>query len=295
MTLGARVRRQLAKQAPRLEEVAVRAHWRRRNASRAFDPATVANPTQRACVESLRRDGYAVCRFEELFGDKTLFDEADAEVRRLYDERPRDAAGPSGSKESYLTKLASARYPFEHPFVRIALDPRVLNVANGYLRLRTTLRALELWYTQPSPGAAVQTQLWHRDADDVMNVKMFLYFTDVTPPAGPLTVAPRTHPVGDRRKLPPHDADRRSNDEQMTQVVPAEEWRVLSGPPGTVVFADTCGYHKQLKPTTGERVKLVAQYVSGTPYVAGALELEGVDAARLTDDQHYAVFDRPRS
>jgi Phytanoyl-CoA dioxygenase (PhyH) len=295
MTLGARVRSQLAKQAPRLEEVAVRAHWRRRNAARSFDPDAVTDPVQRECIDALHRDGYAVCRFEDLFGGDALFKEADAEVQRLYAERPPDVAAAAGSKESFLTKLASAHYPADHPFVRIALDPRALNVANGYLRLRSTLRAIELWYTRPTPGAAVQTQLWHRDADDVMNVKMFIYFTEVTIPAGPLTYAPGTHPVGKRRKIPEHDSQRRSTDEQMAEIVPDSEWRILEGAPGTVVFADTCGYHKQLKPTTGERLKLVSQYVSGTPYVPPALELEGIDAARLSDDQHYAVFDRPRS
>ena len=78
----------------------------------------------------------------------------------------------------------------------------------------------------------------------------------------------------------------------MAEVVPPDDWRVLSGPPGTVVFAETCGYHKQLKPVSDERVKLVAQYVSGAPYVAPALELTGIDASSLTEDQHYAVFDR---
>jgi hypothetical protein len=34
--------------------------------------------------------------------------------------------------------------------------------------------------------------------------------------------------------------------------------------------------------------------VSGTPYVPHALELRGVDAGALTDDQHVAVFDRAR-
>ena len=180
-------------------------------------------------------------------------------------------------------------------FSRIALHPAVLNVANGYLRLHSTLRALELWHTRPTPGSAIQTQLWHRDADDVMNVKLFLYFTDVRVPAGPLTYAPRTHPLGDRRTVPEHDEHRRSRDDQMARIVPESEWRILEGPPGTVVFADTCGYHKQLKPESDERVKLVAHYVSGTPYVPPALELRGVDESALSDDQYYAVFDRGRA
>ena len=41
-------------------------------------------------------------------------------------------------------------------------------------------------------------------------------------------------------------------------------------------------------------MKLVCHYVSGTPYVAPAIEISGIDASALTDDQYYAVFDRAR-
>jgi len=293
MSVGAAVRQQLAKRAPRLEEAAVRANWRLKNRNRAFSPADVSDPKQRQLIDALHRDGVVVTSFDELIGDQALFDEAAAEARRLHELwEPQEAE--AGSKATFLTKLATRQFRADDPFVRIALHPEVLNVANGYLKLRSTLRALDLWHTRPTPGAAVQTQLWHRDADDVMNVKLFLYFTDVRVPAGPLTYAPDTHPLGNRRELPEHDENRRSTDEQMARIVPENEWRILEGAPGTIVFADTCGYHKQLKPESDERVKLVAHYVSGTPYVAGVLELEGVDESSLTDDQYYAVFDRSR-
>jgi hypothetical protein len=293
MSVGAAVRQQLAKHAPRLEEAAVRANWRLKNRNRAFSPDDVADSKQRELIDALHRDGVVVTSFDELIGDQALFAEAAAEARRLHEAwKPEEAA--EGSKATFLTKLATIHFPADDPFVQIALHPSVLNVANGYLKLRSTLRALDLWHTRPTPGAAVQTQLWHRDADDVMNVKLFLYFTDVRVPAGPLTYAPDTHPLGNRRELPEHDENRRSTDEQMARIVPENQWRILEGAPGTIVFADTCGYHKQLKPETDERVKLVAHYVSGTPYVAGVLELEGVDESALTDDQYYAVFDRSR-
>lgn len=295
MSVGARVRRELARRAPRLEEAAVRINWRRRNRDRGYSLAADADEEVRALVSSLRRDGFGVSRVDDVLGDARLFDEAAARARELADARPHDEAAAEGTKATYLTKLAAGSFAADDPFVRIALHPRVLQVANGYLGLHSTLRALELWRTRPTPGEAVQTQLWHRDADDVVNLKLFLYLTDVTRPAGPLTYAPRTHPLGGRRGTPEHDADHRSTDEQMAQVVPPGEWRVLEGPPGTIVFADTRGYHKQLKPTGDERIKLVAQYVSGTPYVPPALEISGVDASTLTEDQHYAVFDRPPS
>jgi hypothetical protein len=295
MSVGARAREQLAKRAPRLEEVAVRAHWRRRNRGRAFAVAAIQDSKQRALVETLAKNGYAVCSFEELFHDAGLFDEAAERAGRLYDARVQPQPAAEGCKETFLQKLAAGTFDADHPFVRIALHSAALNVANGYLRMRSTLRALELWWTRPTGGEAVQTQLWHKDADDVMNLKMFVYFTDVTRGAGPLTYAPRTHPLGPRRSSVAHDADHRSTDQQLARLVPEREWAILEGKPGTVVFADTCGYHKQLKPRADERVKLVAQYVSGTPYVPNALRLSRVDPTALTEDQHYAVFDRPPS
>jgi hypothetical protein len=294
MSVGAKVRGQLARHAPKLEEAVVRANWRRHNRDRAFDPASLTDPVQRRLAEELTRAGVSVGTFDELIGDSALWDEAATKARELHGAwKPREAE--AGSKASFLTKLATKEFDASDPFVRIALHPAALNVANAYLKLRSTLRALELWHTHPTPGAAVQTQLWHRDADDVMNVKLFVYFTDVRVPAGPLTYAPGTHPLGANRTVPEHDEHRRSTDDQMASVVPESEWRILQGPPGTIVFADTCGYHKQLKPESDERVKLVAHYVSGTPYVEGALELHGIDEGALSDDQYYAVFDRGRA
>jgi phytanoyl-CoA dioxygenase PhyH len=294
MSVGAKVRGQLARRAPRLEEAVVRANWRRHNRDRAFDPASVTDPVQRRLADELTREGVAVSTFDELVGDAALWEEAAAASARLHAVwQPQEAE--AGSKASFLTKLATKDFDASDPFVRIALHPAVLNVTNAYLKLRATLRALELWHTHPTPGGAIQTQLWHRDADDVMNVKFYLYFTDVRVPAGPLTYAPGTHPLGSNRTVPEHDEHRRSTDEQMERVVPESRWRILEGAPGTIVFADTCGYHKQLKPESDERVKLVAHYVSGTPYVEGALELRGVDESALSEDQYYAVFDRGRA
>ena len=290
----ARARGQLAKRAPRLEAAAVRANWRRRNRRRSIR-AGAAAPLALPLLDALVRDGVVSGRFEDLFSDRGLFDEAAAAVAALRHQPRTRAPGGAGSKDSFLTKLAAGSFDVGDPLVRIALHPNVLAVANGYMRMRSTLRALELWLTQPTPGAPVQTQLWHCDADDVMNVKLFVFFTHVTDAAGPFTYAPRTHPVGDRRVAPQHDEHRRSTDDQMAQVLPSSAWRVLTGEPSTVVLADTCGYHKQRKPESEERVTLVAQYVSGRPYVPTALELRGVKPSTLTEDQHYAVFDRPPS
>jgi hypothetical protein len=268
-----------------------RAKWRLRNRSRSV--SATSDPRLAPLVEGLRRDGIVLSDAATVLG-ADLYDRAAAQAQELYNA-PRERGGAAaGSKETFKTKLAAGAFDADDPFVEVALHPNVLAVANGYLKLRSTLRALELWLTEPTEGPAIQTQLWHRDADDLLNVKLFLYFSDVTRAAGPFTYAPRTHPLGDRRELPEHDDEWRTTDDQMASIVPESEWLVCEGAPGTAVFADTCGYHKQLKPDGAERLMLVAHYVSGTPYVPHALELRGVDPAALSDDQHVAVFDRPR-
>lgn len=276
----------------RLDDRLTQTRWRLRNRDRSR-PAPPP-PELSDVIERLRRDGVVITDFATVFGGTALFDEAAAEVRRRYEARPGAEKAAAGSKATFLTKLGDPSYDVGHVFARIALHPRALAVANGYLNLRSTLRALDVWHTRPTEGPAIQTQLWHRDGDDVVNAKMFVYFTDVRRPAGPLVYARGTHPFGSRRELPERDEQARSTDEQLRRVAPESEWVLCEGPPGTVVFADTCGYHKQLKPESGERLLLVAHYVSGKPYVDRALELTGADDASLSDDQFVAVHDRPR-
>jgi hypothetical protein len=294
MSVASMIRGQLAQRAPQLEEKAARAMWRVRNRDRAYSPESL-DLSVRALAERLRTDGVLITDADAVFGNASLFEAAAGEARRRYEQPREPTEADAGSKATFLTKLATGSYARDHPFVDVALHANALAIANAYLKLRSTLRSLDLWLTQPTPGPAIQTQLWHRDADDVMNVKMFVYFTEVTRAAGPLCYAPGTHPLGTRRELPERDGQARSTDEQLAAIVPEHDWVFCEGQPGTVVFADTCGYHKQVKPERDERLLLVAHYVSGTPFVPRALELQGVDASTLTDDQHVAVFDRIRT
>ena len=277
----------------RINDKLAQTRWRLRNRDRSGE-ANVP-PELVDLVARVRKDGVAITDFATVFGDTGLYDAAEAEARKRYEARPKDdPAAESGSKATFLTKLGDPAYDLSHPFARIALHPRALAVANGYLHMRSTLRALDVWHTHPTEGPAIQTQLWHRDADDLVNLKMFVYFTDVRRPAGPLCYAKGTHPLGSKRELPEGDEHARTTDDQMREISPESDWVLCEGPPATVVFADTCGYHKQLKPESGERMLMVSHYVSGTPMVPRAVEWTGVDDASLSDDQFVAVHDRPR-
>lgn len=294
MRVKSAVRHQLAKRAPALERAATRARWRRQNSQRTARLGAIGDPKLERFLDDLKRDGIAIGRFEDLFGSTDLYDEAESLALRRRSEHEESGEQQAESAKPYLTKLLpSSSFALDDVFLRIALHPNVLSVANRYMGMRTLLRALDLWLTGPTPGPAIQTQLWHRDGDDLMNVKLFVLFSDVTLAAGPFCYAPRTHPLGDRRRLPERDEHGRSTDEQVSPIVPESEWVVATGTPGTVVLADTCGYHKQIKPTGEQRLLLMSQYVSSAAYVDRALTIEPEGIDELSVDQRYAALEQP--
>jgi hypothetical protein len=174
--------------------------------------------------------------------------------------------------------------------MRLALQPEILATANAYLRMRSMLRSVELWLNVPTPGPARDTQLWHRDADDRQNLKVFIYLTDVSVDSGPFCYIPGTQPGG-RRLAAPIERAARVDDPTMARAVPERGWRVGVAPRTSVTLADTTGWHKGLKPTKGHRVLLMAQYTSGRPAYPRDMAFRGAPA-NLTIDQRYALAPR---
>jgi hypothetical protein len=292
MGIGGLVHRQLAKRAPRLDQRAVRARWRMINRARRIRPGRLEGAAGRL-LDDLKRDGIGIARFEEVFGSDDLYETAAADAQKRAEVARAEHARGSGRKP-YLVKLHQEPFDVGDPYGRIALEPRLLAIANGYLRMRSYILALDLWLTIPLPGSAVETQLWHRDNDDYMTPKLFVYFTDVSAADGPFCYAPRTHPLGDRRQPAAIDTpDGRTSDESMAAVVPENEWIVCTGSAGTLILADTCGYHKQLKPTGGERVLMVTEYTSGTPFFERPIEIVCGNPDLLTRDQRLALDRNP--
>jgi hypothetical protein len=289
------LKEKLASRVPKLESALAQRQWRAQNSDRALDEAKPSDPALARLLADVRRDGIAFGRFEELFGSKELFEQAAAEARRLKDAHAAASGGDPGEDERkpFIARLLSSKLDAGSPFAKIALDPRLLEVANGYMGMRSLLWAADVWWTFPTPGPAVETQLWHRDGDDLMNLKLFVYFKDVNRDAGPFCYAPGTHPLGTSRRLPERDAGARSTDEQMAAVVPPEDWIVATGEAGTVILADTCGYHKQVKPEGDDRLLYMVQYTSGTPQYPRKLEVSGVDESALDIDQRFALYEQP--
>lgn len=225
-------------------------------------------------LAGLNRDGVAVTSVGRLLADDAFYRELVSDVGRMQKKVGGEAAaarGPGG-------EAGDNRKPFVHfymgecpelqpdsAFARFALQEPVLQIANAYFGMFTRLSYYNVWHNFATQAAARESQLWHRDREDHYILKMFVYLSDVDEGAGPLTYAIGSHNKGRLRREPEATCQSgvmRSDDAQMAAAVPPERWLKAVGPKGTIVFADTRGYHKGGLARDRDRLLFVSMFTS---------------------------------
>jgi hypothetical protein len=210
-----------------------------------------------------------------LFSGDCLFRELLTETERrqkellpfLRDARDHAKEESCVGRKTFLLKLLgeTPKLVYESVCARFALQQELLHIANAYFRMATQLRYYNIWHTLATSSPARESQLWHRDREDFQILKVFVHLSDVSEGSGPFSYAPGTHRLGKIRREPAYHLEenvRRSTDEQMNAVVPRADWIVAMGPPGTIVFADTQGYHKGGLARECDRVLFTCLYTS---------------------------------
>ena len=177
------------------------------------------------------------------------------------------SAHGSRRKKKFLLHLVSYPdgIPADDPLLRVALDPKLLEIVASYLGMWPSLYSIAAWLNFPTDAPAELSQVWHRDPEDLQLVKAFIYLSDVGDRSGPFTYLPKTQSFGTGRKKAQNlfREARRVQDPQMT--FPPETWKVCTGPANTMILADTVGYHCGGKPTEGRRTLVTLTFTSGTP------------------------------
>jgi hypothetical protein len=238
-----------------------------------FDHLDLSPEGSRVLAE-LNRDGVALTSAKSLFGSDTCysdlyrwFEGLRHEHSEVLDLARRSASGTEVTKKNFIYEYLGHK-PVLSPAeiaTRFALHQRVLEIANAYLGMYARLRYLNVWHTFASAGTARQSQLWHRDREDRYILKVFVYLSDVNEASGPFTYAPGTHGKGSIRKVPASFLEGgvpRTRDEQMAEVVPADRWIKCLGPQGTIVFADTRGFHKGGLALKNDRIMYTCMFTS---------------------------------
>jgi hypothetical protein len=226
-------------------------------------------------LADLNRDGIAITSAKALFGQDLCFDELCQAFDRLqlsvsdHLSRARENAFSTeevGEKSFIFEYLGHS--PVLDPrevYARFALHENVLQIANAYLGMHTRLRYYNIWHTFATQAEARESQLWHRDREDRYILKAFVYLCDVGEGAGPFTYAAGSHAKGSVKTEPESFLEggvKRSTDPQMAKVVSPERWIKGVGPKGTIIFADTRGYHKGGLAREQDRIMYTCMFTS---------------------------------
>lgn len=231
-------------------------------------------------LSELNENGIAVSSVDRLLPGNNCFAEMCEAVEQMESalapqiERARLTANlDTESLKTFLFKLLGETPELDPQsiYARFALQQEVLQIANAYFGMFTQLRYYNVWHTLASNSRARESQLWHRDREDHLILKLFVYFTDVDEGAGPFTYAPGTHRKGRVRREPKVFVEKgvqRWDDEQMSAIVPADKWIKATGRKGDLIFADTRGCHKGGLARTKDRLLYTCLFTSPTSQVS---------------------------
>jgi hypothetical protein len=246
-----------------------------RAARRRFAAARPAlDDVQQRVLDELRVEGFSVLPFTELFGEarwEEIATAGDAFIAETEDGLAREAAGEEGGLRRSVKTFLVRRNAWgvdldaDDPWLRLALDQRVLDLANTYLGLWSKLEYVDLWYTPPT-GAPERTssQRWHRDFNDRLLLKAFLYLNDVGEDAGPFEYVPRSFPGGELGDLWPWypGYDGYPPDEEFARRMEGKRVETFTAPRGTLIFCNTCGFHRGGFAESSPRVLATWTYAS---------------------------------
>jgi hypothetical protein len=227
-------------------------------------------------VKRLNEDGIAISSVDSLPSLEGEFEGLCSAADRLIDEkmesisklrRSADDDEQIGSKTFNLEMLGSQLlFDPKSTFARFALNRTFVSIANRYFQMCAKLRYYNVWLTAASRSKARESQLWHFDREDNYILKVFLYLDDVDEGSGPFTYAPGTHGKGRHRTIKPEyfmeGGVMRTTDDQMAAAYPRDKWKVGTGKKGTIIFADTRGYHKGGEARTKDRLMFTCMYTS---------------------------------
>ena len=253
--------------------------------------------TVRALVERIHVDGIAFNTFYDSASLQDNLQKISHHISSEVDHALVANNSPHATRTTYSTKnynidLLPESLDLNSPLLQFALDPEILLLSGHYLGTRPYLREVELILTLPSESKQKESQLWHRDGDDLLNLKFFIYFTHVSQHTGPLQYITGSHRFGKQRGLgiDMWEDRTRVSDRDMATMIPEPDWVSATGPPLTSFITDTSGYHKGGFVQRGHRVALILHYTSAMPLHPRRFQITGdIVSLNLSPLQSFAL------
>jgi hypothetical protein len=212
---------------------------------------------QQGVLDRLREEGYASLPFSDLVPDPAVWQELESDAERFVAETEAGLAQEREGGESELRRRAGKEFlvrkyswgvdlGLDDPWLRLGVNPRLLDLANAYLRMWSKLEYVDVWYTPPAGrDERRSSQRWHRDFNDRHLLKAFVYLVDVDQDTGPFEYVPRSAPGGELEQLWPWRplGENYPPDDEFAKTVDGRSV-TFTAPKGTIIFCNTSGFHR---------------------------------------------------
>ena len=255
-------------------------------------------------LSSLRDDGYAVAPYRMPEEQVDTLQRFAAETPTHYLQDASVGAWSSEKVQFEPKAPISNRYQFRldqlvqnSAVLDLALDDSIHGLAGDAMGCEPILDLLLMWWSAPGHAhlESAAAQKYHFDLDRLRFLKLFVYLTDVTPRTGP-----HCYVRGSHQTLPPAiNRDGRYSDQEIATAFGEEAASELCGPKGTMILADTRGFHKGKPCIEGHRLIFQMEYscslfgAPASPISADRLPA-GIRAKVGEDPRRYAgVFSSP--
>ena len=255
---------------------------------------------QKRAIAELTETGITILKFDELFRglDFGIFSRLVEETIMTAKVQQRIVEiqqGKASAAKSYLIRMVGKDLDSipvldtNNPFLCVAVRRELISVISGYFEYVPRLVSLNLLYNVVRDASDSYSQLWHRDPEDRMQIKLFLYLRDVGQEDGPFCFIRGSHTDGPLGHILPQRIPESvyPPEESIRRLFPNDRVRICIGPAGTVVLCDTSGFHRGGNPRRNDRVLLTATYVSDASSIIGskayALKLKEPPEANLSD------------
>ena len=221
------------------------------------------NALQKRLIEELHDTGVASCHFAELFQDDAVWQSLSKEASEFSSDEAAQSVIKRRQQEFGQTHDFDAiqhyiffKYPqdckplikADNPLLNFHLNPLILDVANSYLAMWSKLIYFDIWYTVPlNTGSRFASQRWHRDPEDRRKIRTFLYFSRVDRDSGAMEYFLGSHYGGPYERVFPWNDPLGipyPPEGEVERQIPKSQHVILEGPPGTLIFCDTAGFHR---------------------------------------------------
>jgi hypothetical protein len=203
-----------------------------------------------------------------------------AAANEVIDEVDLDAARERAKAGSIVQNLVvEEELTLDSPLLEFALSPEIVGPVAAYLDIVPVLGGIDVWCSLPTRKAK-SSQLWHLDAADSIQIKVWVHCSDIGAESGPLTALSATASSELAERIGYRFDQGHRVPDQVFETVSADDMIAFEGPAGTVDFVDTSRcfhFGSRVREGAPPRRAAVFQYV--TPY-----------AFRFEDHREDALF-----